>query len=146
MKRADHPQVELQIAPLIDVCFLLLFFYILTSKPTPSEKDLALLLPGTAQQEAPLEIPDEQRIEILESGQIVLNQEPLDTPDSAELPQLHTLLRRLAQSAAANKTTALVTLDAHDRTKHQRLIDVLNACANAGIASVTFADELESQH
>ncbi|NBV86280.1 MAG: hypothetical protein EBS01_08480 [Verrucomicrobia bacterium] len=126
MKRTDHPQVELQIAPLIDVCFL--------------------LLPGTATQEAPIEIPDEQRIEILESGQVMLNQEPLDTPESTALPQLHALLRRLAQSAAANKTTALVTLDAHDRAKHQRLVDVLNACCNAGIASVTFADASEAQN
>jgi biopolymer transport protein ExbD len=30
-RRSEHPQVELQIAPMIDVCFLLLFFYLLTS-------------------------------------------------------------------------------------------------------------------
>ena len=146
MKRSEHPQVELQIAPLIDVCFLLLFFYILTSKPTVPEKDLSVSLPGKAQQDAPLIIPDEQRIEILESGQIILNQEPLDTVASRDLPQLHALLRRLVLSAAANKTTALVTLDAHDSAKHQRLVDVLNACAKAGVGAVTFADSLEAQN
>jgi len=146
MKRAEHPKVELQIAPLIDVCFLLLFFYILTSKPVVPEKDLSVSLPGTAQQDTPLVIPDEQRIEILESGQIILNQEPLDTVASRDLPQLHVLLKRLVLSAAANKAVALITIDADDRAKHQRLVDVLNACSKAGVGSVTFADSLEAQN
>ncbi|MEI7773302.1 MAG: biopolymer transporter ExbD [Verrucomicrobiota bacterium] len=146
MKRSEHPKVELQIAPLIDVCFLLLFFYILTSKPVVPEKDLSVSLPGTAQQDVPLIIPDEQRIEILESGQIILNQEPLDTVASRDLPKLHVILRRLVLSAAANKTVALITIDADDRAKHQRLVDVLNACSKAGVGSVTFADSLEAQN
>ena len=47
MRRAEHPQIELQIAPMIDVCFLLLFFYILTSKPVKPEADMSMTLPGT---------------------------------------------------------------------------------------------------
>jgi biopolymer transport protein ExbD len=33
-----------------------------------------------------------------------------------------------------------VTIDANDDAKHQRIVDVLNACAKAGISGVTFAD------
>jgi len=146
MRRTESPQVELQIAPLIDVCFLLLFFYILTSKPVKPEKDLAVTLPGTAQQETPLEIPDELRIEILDSGQIIMNQEPLDTPNSSDLPQLHAVLGRFALSAIANKTNAMVTLDPSDATRHQRLIDVLNVCAELGIQSVSFADARDARN
>jgi biopolymer transport protein ExbD len=58
MKRTEHSQIELQIAPMIDVCFLLLFFYILTSKPVKPEADMSMTLPGTVPQEESVEIPE----------------------------------------------------------------------------------------
>ena len=139
MRRTEHPQIELQIAPMIDVCFLLLFFYILTSKPVQPEADINMTLPGTVAQEASLEIPDEQRISILENGQIVLNDLPLDEPHSRELPALRKTLTRFKESVDANKSEALITVDAADGSQHQRIVDVLNACARAGIRGVTFA-------
>lgn len=143
MRRPEQPQVEMQIAPLIDVCFLLLFFYILTSKPVKPESDLGLRLPGTVEQEAPLDLPDEQRLQIMEDGQIVLNDSPLDGPLQHDLPQLVGILSRFKQSAAANRSEAMLTLDVADAAKHQRIVDVLNACAKAGVTNVTFATGAE---
>lgn len=139
MRRIEHPQIELQIAPMIDVCFLLLFFYILTSKPVKPEADVSMTLPGTVSQEQSLDIPDEQRVAIADNGQIVLNDLPLDTPESKDLPALLATLKRFKESTDANKSEALVTVDVSDRAVHQRVIDVLNACAQAGITGVTFA-------
>lgn len=139
MKRTENPQIELQIAPMIDVCFLLLFFYILTSKPVKPEADISMTLPGTVAQEESLEIPDEQRISILENGQIALNDLPMDEPESRELPSLFKTLLRFKESADANRSEALVTVDAADNSHHQRIVDVLNVCARAGIRGVTFA-------
>lgn len=139
MKRVEHPQIELQIAPMIDVCFLLLFFYILTSKPVKPEADVSMTLPGTVAQEQSLDIPDEQRVSIEDNGQIVLNDLPLDIPDSKDLPALLATLKRFKESTDANKSQALVTVDVSDRAVHQRVVDVLNTCAEAGIQGVTFA-------
>ena len=139
MRRTEHPQIELQIAPMIDVCFLLLFFYILTSKPVQPEADINMTLPGTVAQEESLEIPDEQRISILEDGQIVLNDLAMDEPHSRELPALLKTLTRFKESVEANKSEALITVDAADGSEHQRIVDLLNACARAGIRGVTFA-------
>ncbi len=139
MKQQEQLQVEMQIAPMIDVCFLLLFFYVLTSKPAKPEADIGVGLPGTVEQQQSFDLPDEQRIEILQSGQIVLNEQPLDPPDSRDLPRLRAVLFRFKQSATANRTEALITLDAADEAKHQRIVDVLNACVQSGITSVTFA-------
>lgn len=129
----------MQIAPMIDVCFLLLFFYIITSKPVKPEADLSMTLPGTVAQEQVLEIPDEQRVEIRADGQIVLNDLPIDPPTSADLPQLVATLKRFKEACDANKSEALITLDAEDTVVHQRIADVMNACAYAGIHGVTFA-------
>jgi biopolymer transport protein ExbD len=139
MRRTEHPQIELQIAPMIDVCFLLLFFYILTSKPVKPEADIDMTLPGTVAQEETLDIPDEQRITIQDNGQIILNDLALDKPDSPELPALVSTLKRFKETADANKSQALITVDVSDAAIHQRVIDVLNACALAGIQGVTFA-------
>ena len=145
MKRIEHPQIELQIAPMIDVCFLLLFFYILTSKPVKQEADMTMTLPGTVSQEQSLEIPDEQRVTIQDNGQVILNDLPLDKPDSKELPALLSTLTRFKESCAANKTEAMVTVDVADNARHQRVVDVLNACAQAGISGVTFAGAMEGE-
>jgi biopolymer transport protein ExbD len=139
VRRSEHPQIELQIAPMIDVCFLLLFFYILTSKPVQPEADINMTLPGTVAQEESLEIPDEQRLSILEDGQVVLNDLPMDEPQSRELPALLKTLTRFKESVDANQSEALITVDAADGSQHQRIVDVLNACARAGIRGVTFA-------
>ena len=139
MKRTEHPQIDLQIAPMIDVCFLLLFFYIITSKPVKPEADMSMTLPGTVAQEESLDIPDEQRITIQDNGQIVLNDLTLDKPDDKNLPTLLATLRRFKESSDANKSRALITLDVSDHAVHQRVVDVLNACAKAGIQGVTFA-------
>jgi biopolymer transport protein ExbD len=139
MRRTENPQIELQIAPMIDVCFLLLFFYILTAKPVKPEADMSMTLPGTVAQEESLEIPDEQRISILEDGQVALNDLPMDEPHNRELPTLLKTLMRFKESADANMSEALISVDASDDSHHQRIVDVLNVCARAGIRGVTFA-------
>jgi biopolymer transport protein ExbD len=139
MKRYEQPQVEMQIAPLIDVCFLLLFFYILTSKPTPPEGGLGISLPGTVSQAESINFPDEQRVEILETGAIVLNDECVAPPESKELPKLRRILVRYREGAEANKERPMITLAPADGARHQRIIDVLSVCANAGISQISFA-------
>jgi biopolymer transport protein ExbD len=55
------------------------------------------------------------------------------------LPELRAVLIRFKKSADNAKADALVTIAPHDTVPHQRLIDVLNACAEAGITGVTLA-------
>jgi len=145
MRRVEHPQIELQIAPMIDVCFLLLFFYILTSKPVKQEADVNMTLPGTVAQDQALDIPDEQRVSISGNGQIVLNDQPMDSPQSKDLPAFLATLKRFKESCNANKTEAMVTVDVADEATHQRIVDVLNICALADINGVTFAGAAEEE-
>lgn len=137
-RRIEHPQIELQIAPMIDLCFLLLFFYILTSKPTKQEGDMSMTLPGSIGQSEALDIPDEQRIDIHQNGQVTLNEVTLGEPGDTELPSLVATLKRFKESADNSRSEALVTLVPHDEALHQRIVDVLNACARAKLTGVTF--------
>ncbi len=140
LRRRDTQTVEMQMGPMIDMVFLLLVFFMVTAKPIKQESDIDIGLPGTVAQEESVDIPDEQKIIIQADGRVVLNDLPMDTPGTRELPALVTTLVRFRESAEANRSEALVTVDAADEASHQRIVDVLNACAMAGISGVTFAD------
>ena len=140
IRRRDQQLVEMQMGPMIDMVFLLLVFFMVTAKPVKQESDISLGLPGTVAAEEAIELPDEQRIRIEEDGSVVLNDSVLGVPADSTLAELVATLKRFKESADANKADALVTLDAADGTNHQRIVDVLNACAKADIGGVTFAD------
>lgn len=140
IRRRDHQLVEMQMGPMIDMVFLLLVFFMVTAKPVKQESDISLGLPGTVAQEEALDLPDEQRIRIEDDGSIMLNDSVLGAPADSQLGELVATLKRFKESADANKSEALVTLDAADGTNHQRIVDVLNACARADITGVTFSD------
>lgn len=140
IRRRDTQLVEMQMGPMIDMVFLLLVFFMVTAKPIKQESDISLGLPGTVSADEAVELPDEQRIRIEDDGRVVLNDATLGGPDDTQLGQLVATLKRFKESADANQSEALVTLDAADGTTHQRIVDVLNACARADITGVTFSD------
>ena len=133
--------VEMQMGPMIDMVFLLLVFFMVTAKPTKPETDIKMTLPGSVSQEEAVDLPDEQRLHIDAKGQVLLNDLTIDSPDSSDLPELVRLLTRYKQAADLSKSQAMVTLDPHDTVIHQRIVDVLGACARSGITGVTFADQ-----
>jgi len=145
IRRRHHPDtpVDMQMGPMIDMVFLLLVFFMVTSKPIKQESDINLGLPGAVPQEETVDIPDEQRIDIQASGTVLLNELEMGHPADTVLPRLVTLLTRFKESADATRSKALVTLNPDNTVPHQRVVHVLNACAKAGISGVTFADEAD---
>lgn len=126
--------------PMIDMVYLLLVFFMVTAKPTKPESDLKMTLPGTLTQEVKVELPDEQRLQIDGKGRVLLNEQVMDAVGSRDLPELVGVLTRYKQAAELSGSKALVTLDPDDAVRHQRVVDVLGACARAGITGVTFSN------
>ena len=133
----DEP--ELSIAPLIDMTFLLLIYFICTCSLIMPEADLGIRLPGMIAQATQVEMPDEQMIEVRENGQIFLNDREFDSATSRDLPDLQQTLRHYRAASQAAGNPALITIWADDNSEHQRVIDVMNACAAAKIKDVPFA-------
>ncbi len=131
---------ELQIAPLIDVVFLLLIYFMVSARLKRPEADLSLALPGSVAQVTQMEMPDEQIIEVLANGSIVLNNKAYVSPEKSDLAGLEYTLLRYSQAAKLSKTKAMITIAAEDDAVHERVVDVLNACAGAGIKNVTFGN------
>ena len=138
-KAAIIEGVEIPIAPMIDCVFLMLIYFMVSSTLQRQEADLAFQLPGTVVQEQPLEMPDEQIIEIAINGQVVVNEFAYDEPDSETLVELAAMLSRFRQASVANRVEAFVTIAPADGTAHQSIIKVMDAVQRAGIEQVNFA-------
>ncbi|MGA9576696.1 MAG: biopolymer transporter ExbD [Terrimicrobiaceae bacterium] len=124
--------LDFQIAPMVDVIFILILFFMCSAGATKVENELSLKLPGRLSQDQPLRMLDEQIIEIEESGQIVLNDLRM------EASALRSTLQRYKAISDDAKSATVITILTAKSTKYQRIIDVLNECAAAKIESVTF--------
>ena len=140
-RRRDDPSVELQIAPMADIGFLLLCFFIVSSKPPRHEADLGMTLPGSVSDEVSVELPEEVRIAIRPDGAVEVNEAVVSDAGDQEMKPLVALLAKFKEAADLNHNKALVTVDAANESSHQRIVDVLNACGHAGITGVTLADD-----
>ena len=124
--------LDFQIAPMVDVIFILILFFMCSAGATKVENELSLKLPGRISQDQPLRMLDEQIIEIEEDGQIVLNNQQMDAS------ALSATLQRYKAISDDSKSGTVITILTARNTKYQRVIDVLNECAAAKIESVTF--------
>ena len=137
----DEP--ELDISSLIDVCFLLLIYFMVTATIQPRESDLGMTLPSEAPSDTPPEISP-MLIEIQDDGSIVVNKEErLDLAASGKrrnLPLLEQRLQIYKDGAAAANADPLVQVGVGSETPQQSVIDVLNSLVGLGIVKVTFTD------
>ena len=127
-----------QIAPMIDVVFVILVFFMSLTSTVKIEAELNTRLPGTTVTSTAVEFPDEQNIGIEHNGQVLLNEDPFDNPDDPSLPRLTNALLRLKENADASKTLLLVTIASDPKAPYHRTVEVLNALAVAGVPNVTF--------
>ncbi|HEY8904245.1 MAG TPA: biopolymer transporter ExbD [Chthoniobacterales bacterium] len=145
MRRIDDSLNEgnlgFQIAPMIDVVFVIMLFFMVMAGAVKIEKELNTTLPGSAEVQPNSDLPDEQTITISDTGEVALNDQPMDTSvpaDTHQLPELAGALTRLKQNADAAKTQLMVTIVSDQSAKYARTVDVLDALAQAQISNVTF--------
>lgn len=138
---------ELDISSLIDVCFLLLIYFLVTSTIAPRETDLGMSLPAAnPSNEQPKIEPMFIRVDapgVIYTG-VGAGQQQLDQDaGSREVPLLDSQLDLYAAAARSAGSTPLVQVFVDPGATQQRVIDVLNSLAGAGISSVTFTDLVE---
>lgn len=138
---------ELDISSLIDVSFLLLIYFLVTSTLRKEETDLSIILPSQVPTESPDEI-DPMIIKVEADGSITLDGTPVSgSPNSSKpdrLPALRERLKEYKELADSSENIAMVIVAADDAGKTQRFIDVINALASVKIKNITmtgFSDE-----
>jgi biopolymer transport protein ExbD len=140
-KDTGEGKLELQIAPLIDVVFLLLIYFMVTASLIKKEGDIGFLLPANIPQQEMVEVPVEVLIEIAADGTVHV--EGLQfTPEDHLLNDLVQQLQGLRLIAQNQKSLFAVNLAPSGEALHNRVIDVMDACAAAGVKNLTFSKSL----
>lgn len=139
LRKRPEQKPTIPIAPMIDCVFLMLIYFMVTSSLKKQEADIAFQLPGLVEQSDPVELPDEQIIEIAPDGQVVVNDYRYDSPASRRFTELAAMLTRFKQASDANKVECIVTIAPADATPHQMVVKVMDAVSFAKIDNVNFA-------
>ena len=147
LKVADEPSLD--ISSLIDVCFLLLIYFLATMTIVPRETDLALALPPPGDSTSTPPIPP-MVIRVAADGAIFsgsgVGESSLDAgPGGRDVPLLVWQLELYAAAARSAGEEPMVMLRVDSDARQQRVIDVLGALGGVKITSVTFEDLLDSQ-
>ena len=120
---------ELNITPLLDLAFVLLVIFIIT---TPQlSNDLEMNLPSPKQEKPPSPPPKINRLTVQKSGQIMLNDQAIE---------LAALKPALVAMKASDPETTIVLRGAAD-VDYQRVISVLDALQQAEITKIGLATE-----
>lgn len=136
---------NLDMSSMIDVSFLLLIFFLLTSTLDPKEGDLGMKLPGPPT--GPIEGFDiNMEIEIQANGSIIVDRTTLDTDTTQrQLPLLDEKLKQYKAASDLLSTEPLILVQADDNVPGQRFVDVLNALAKVEIKNVTIVGMTNEQ-
>jgi biopolymer transport protein ExbD len=126
---AEENSGGVRIAPLIDVVFLLLIFFLVATTFRETEKDISIRLAEATEGAARGQTADLLIINIGESGVIVVEQR-VRSP-----AELETLLRERKQARPA--LAAVVRCDR--RARHADFVRVLNLCERTGVRQVAVA-------
>jgi biopolymer transport protein ExbD len=122
--------VGFQLAPLLDIVFLLLVFYIVTTAFQQQEMEQEIELPtahdSVQRERAPLEIV----VNVSRDGELIVNGVP------RSLAELRVQLKLLSKTFATNPPA--VTIRADRKTYHENVVHVLDACVAANMRNVSF--------
>lgn len=118
-----------QIAPMIDVVFLLLCFFVTTQIFSQWETEIGITLPTAKSGETPRRLPGEVILNVDPQGAVIVNNRRLTPQD------LDALLTRLVGMFPGQP----VVLRADRATAYEHVIRVLDACRKADIWNISFA-------
>jgi biopolymer transport protein ExbD len=120
----------LQIAPMLDILFVLLLFFMVAAGSQKHEASIATELPGKGSpgNDVPIQIT------IDADGQVNVNNAAADSTTGDDLPET---ISRLKGIIAGNANQPVI-ISPTPSTRQQRVVDVLNACTAAGVKNLAF--------
>jgi biopolymer transport protein ExbD len=130
-------EVGFQIAPMIDVVFVIMLFFMVQAGDRQVETELKMTLPSTEPSADATDTPMEEQVAVAVDGTIAHNEEPVSV---LELRQNFTRLAAQAKAEGGSTPTPIVvTISAEPDTPWEKVTDVMNQMNAAGIGNVTFS-------
>ena len=117
---------EFSMAPLIDVVFQLLIFFMVVTTYGKNEKELGVELPNAESAQQPAKLPDEIVINILRDGRFSMGGHDVSIED---------MRAQLADAARTNPHVP-VTIRGDRLVTHENVVTVMDACGLAGLQNL----------
>ena len=140
-KHTEEVKMDLQISPLIDVVFLLLIYFIVTTELIKKEADVQFMLPAKAEPQVMPTLPVEVVVMISKDGAVEVSGVRYASNDE-ELLGLVTQMQRLQAMAKSQRERFFVNLLPDKEALHSRIIDVMDACAEAEVENLSFSKSI----
>ncbi|MGB2600382.1 MAG: biopolymer transporter ExbD [Candidatus Omnitrophota bacterium] len=134
-RQALSERPTIQMAPLIDIIFLLLIFFMAASIFYQLETEINITVPTAKESTDIKRAPGEIIINIRKDGAVVVNQRKMS------YEELDRMLKRVSELYKGQP----VIIRADKETYHKNVIKVLDLCAGADIWNVSFATMKEKE-
>jgi biopolymer transport protein ExbD len=128
-KTAHHSLTELNITPLLDLAFVLLVIFIITTIPPVTDLDLKLPTAAKRLKDPPREA---HYISVQADGKMFLDK--VEVASAADM--LQTLIDRRMDTPDLN-----IIIRGDGKTKYKQIRDVLDVCQRANVPKVDLATE-----
>ncbi len=133
LRPAPRQAVDIDLTPLIDVVFLLLIFF-MVSTTFDRDSELSIELPS-ASAEARKRQPDSIDVAIDAQGRFYVNGRQLLNTQSKTV-------RQALKSAAGDKESPPIIINADAKTPYQAVVQVMDVARKLGFVRLTFATRL----
>jgi biopolymer transport protein ExbD len=123
------PPPSVQIAPMVDIVFLLLIFFLVTWNFSRNETELEVKVPKAREGKETRRAVGEVILNVKADGTILMNRRTMDS---------QALMETLTKIVSLYPDQAVI-LRADENTDYRHVVDVLDACRRANIWNVAFA-------
>lgn len=123
------PPPSVQIAPMVDIVFLLLIFFLVTWNFSRNETELEVKVPKAREGKETRRAVGEVILNLKADGTIIMNRRTMDS---------QALMETLTKIVSLYPDQAVI-LRADENTDYRHVVDVLDTCRRANIWNVAFA-------
>lgn len=121
----------MQLAPMIDIVFLLLIFFIVTWQFSRSETEMKISVPSSQEGADPKRVLGEIIVNVRVTGEVVVEGQVMS---QAQLKQKLSAIAKQHQNQP-------VRLRGDAKCEYQTIVEVIDTCQKAGIWNISFATQ-----
>jgi biopolymer transport protein ExbD len=125
----------MQLAPMIDIVFLLLIFFIVTWQFSRSETEMKISVPSSQEGADPKRVLGEIIVNVRVTGEVVVEGQVMS---QAQLKQKLSAIAKQHQNQP-------VRLRGDAKCEYQTIVEVIDTCQKAGIWNISFATQRPKQ-
>ena len=131
------PPASFQLAPMIDIVFLLLIFFLVTYQITEQERDINVSVPTTTEGVQEARVANEIVVNLTAEGVITINGEVYTKDELRQKLERIVEISKLANTGGADQQPVRIRADFDG--KNQQTFEVLAEIQKAGIWNIGFA-------